>query len=1722
MSYSKELQDIFGLPPLRDSEACVVDEVPNLVQLLLSPKNVENLETIFKEIMKVSTFIGIESMTLIKPFEKQICECATENLIKNIDSTLFIAKIYADDIPAFLKLKISHVLPFALGHSESLNLTQAVSIQLGTDAKDLCIKNIQHILVGGLLEMNQEKFQTIKDNLDVILATSNTFNQQLMLNMTKVTLLLAMELGYESKRPQVEKALAKVIQLTGAGQYESLADYLYDFFIGILDISRIFILEKRRGKNDVTHPQTLNALNHIATLLGPDIESYAVQLITVIQMLGNIPGLQKNASILWVTLIGGLNKDSISIYLPTIVEGLLRVFQYLDTETKNTVVFALHGILFEESILTLPLLLRLPEIPKFEELKHIKTSIDKRIIEFYEDTIIYIETLLESLFTEEFATILPILTRLQHFLKYGNYETIKKLKENYQLFSLLLKLSKDITVRDEIKMVAAKCLGLLGATDPSRLVIIENTSGFIFLGDFGNQKDARNFICNIIQTRLVPSFMASTSVKVHQKLYFTMQELLFQAGFRDLLQDDLEINREILDSWHQFPVKLQNMLHPLLSTTFQSRWDIAIPEYPIYPKVGFSQWLKKWYHRLVEDSNGITRDIFSACIPAVYSERDEIVFHLIPYIILHHIINGNSNTISNISMELVKVLEINSTENNLDEKLRQRSLQAVVHITAYCRKWIQQKQKKSDIDPGFYVKKVNHFLGFMSDKLMSMASYQSKAYAQALMHEEAYIRSIPKSEKPKINENLWKIYAQMNDAENIDAAFSSFDIPLSEEMGIMLNESEGRWELAARKHLDRLVESKLGPQYYGEYFKCLRNEGAYDTMRIRAIELGDKYPESTAQTNALVAEASMKLSQWDALGKLLERPIAETFESLLALIYSSIHSKSYTNSFFYINKARLNLIGEHSALATSSYRSSYHYILNLQILQEVEDCLIAFEKTSMRDPSKPGYKPIEELRNSWNSQSMLLAQDYPTRKQVITSRIRVMDSVREEKMPNSISKMVKADIGNMWLLLAKTAREAGDTSTAFDAVQNAESLKLQYTCIEKAKLYWETQKRDRAIAILKGMSNPLKERNLLLVKYQEEALVQNINFKDAYKIIATEYPKWEEGLFALCAFYERQLPILKKTAPLKNYVYSLVVVIRSYIRALSAGSQMFNQTMPRMLTLWSEFTEYCLMDLKDYPTLTTVEYQDIKSTCELAADKLSKDIHAIKPYQLALVLPRLISRLANDKGIITAPFIAMIKKVFLAYPRMAVWPLLAALESPSDMLKSQCRDILDDVQKDKEARAKTGENYKKIINDAKIFNRVLQGISNIHPRAFVNRATILTQHPGIKLFRDLDLYIPQELALVARLPEPEEEGHDYNPFPRNLPKIQGIYPRVIMMQSLQKPKKIELIGTDGKRYCFLCKTSDDLRKDARVMEFCYMINNFLRKDPEARDRSLYIRTYAVIPLGHEWGLLQWIDNLETLKLITAREYEKHGIDYQSRAEKAKEIMDPVDKPTIPLSSKKKINRFIKEILPSFPCHLNNWFLDCFPEPSLWLAARTRYTNTLAVMSIVGYVLGLGDRHAENILFDRLSGDCIHVDLNMLFDKGSDLPVPEVVPFRLTQSLVDALGVLGYKGKFEKSCRVTLRVLQENKESLLSVFETFVHDPVSYKKRVPHANGNNKNDAKYIINSMAEKISGDALFKANLPTEEDNEKPKDQVARLIHEATKTENLANMYFGWAPFI
>merc|ERR1712196_294674 len=92
-------------------------------------------------------------------------------------------------------------------------------------------------------------------------------------------------------------------------------------------------------------------------------------------------------------------------------------------------------------------------------------------------------------------------------------------------------------------------------------------------------------------------------------------------------------------------------------------------------------------------------------------------------------------------------------------------------------------------------------------------------------------------------------------------------------------------------------------------------------------------------------------------------------------------------------------------------------------------------------------------------------------------------------------------------------------------------------------------------------------------------------------------------------------------------------------------------------------------------------------------------------------------------------------------------------------------------------------------------------------------------------------------------------------------------------------------------------------------------------------------------------------------------------------------------------------------LKPYPPVLYWWFVQKFHDPHAWYEARNRFALSTAAWSAVGHVIGLGDRHSENILVDTTNGECVHVDFDCLFDKGLNLPKPEVVPFRLTTNMI---------------------------------------------------------------------------------------------------------------------
>ena len=222
-------------------------------------------------------------------------------------------------------------------------------------------------------------------------------------------------------------------------------------------------------------------------------------------------------------------------------------------------------------------------------------------------------------------------------------------------------------------------------------------------------------------------------------------------------------------------------------------------------------------------------------------------------------------------------------------------------------------------------------------------------------------------------------------------------------------------------------------------------------------------------------------------------------------------------------------------------------------------------------------------------------------------------------------------------------------------------------------------------------------------------------------------------------------------------------------------------------------------------------------------------------------------------------------------------------------------------------------------------------------------------------------------------------------------------------------------------------------------------------------------------------------------------------------------------------------RVFREICRQVHPVFRYFFLERFEDASTWLLNRTAYIQSLATNSILGYVVGLGDRHLQNILVDKHSCEIVHIDLNLIFDQAKKLRVPERVPFRLTRDLVDGMGPFGVEGMFRKSCEYTLEVLRDNSDTFLTLLEVFRHDPLcrwtisdataeKLKKRgkeiaVAPLCDTGTTEADRVNLEVRDKLSGlvngSALSVVG------------QVNYLIQQASDELNLASIYSGWEPW-
>ncbi|KAL1494336.1 hypothetical protein ABEB36_009951 [Hypothenemus hampei] len=379
-----------------------------------------------------------------------------------------------------------------------------------------------------------------------------------------------------------------------------------------------------------------------------------------------------------------------------------------------------------------------------------------------------------------------------------------------------------------------------------------------------------------------------------------------------------------------------------------------------------------------------------------------------------------------------------------------------------------------------------------------------------------------------------------------------------------------------------------------------------------------------------------------------------------------------------------------------------------------------------------------------------------------------------------------------------------------------------------------------------------------------------------------------------------------------------------------------------------------------------------------------------------------------------------------------------------------------------------------------------------------------------------------------------------------------------VITSKQRPRKLIIRGSNGKDYMFLLKGHEDLRQDERVMQLFGLVNTLLQKDPDTFRRNLTIQRYVVIPLSTKSGLIGWVPHCDTLHTLIRdyRDKKKILLNIEHR------IMLRMAPDYDHLTVMQKVEVFEHALEHTHGDDLARLLWLKSPSSEVWFERRTNYTRSLAVMSMVGYILGLGDRHPSNLMLDRLSGKILHIDFGDCFEVAMDREkFPEKIPFRLTRMLINAMEVTGIEGTYRSTCESVMSVLRGNKDSLMAVLEAFVYDPLlnwrlietTYRNRsntgdmgsdntmtsqdndlpleslsmihrrsllAELSNENSQTEtvskkAVTIINRVKDKLTGKDFHNEERLT------IQKQVDLLIQQATSNENLCQCYIGWCPF-
>ena len=288
------------------------------------------------------------------------------------------------------------------------------------------------------------------------------------------------------------------------------------------------------------------------------------------------------------------------------------------------------------------------------------------------------------------------------------------------------------------------------------------------------------------------------------------------------------------------------------------------------------------------------------------------------------------------------------------------------------------------------------------------------------------------------------------------------------------------------------------------------------------------------------------------------------------------------------------------------------------------------------------------------------------------------------------------------------------------------------------------------------------------------------------------------------------------------------------------------------------------------------------------------------------------------------------------------------------------------------------------------------------------RKTLLRQAEWISILSKISGEIKESNESIARrtdrvkhfLADPKNELVTIDP-PLPLPldpsvEIIGVAPEdTIVFKSSLHPIKVAFKTTSGRKYPVLFKTGDDLRQDQLVIQIITLMDNLLQKE----NLDLKLSPYKILATSTTAGLSQFVPSMSF-----------QGISSKFRANPAL--------------------AYLKQNNPDSqgPLGLRKETLDTF-------------VKSCAGYCVITYILGVGDRHLDNLLLAP-DGHFFHADFGYIL--GRD-PKPFAPAMKLSKEMVDCMGGSSseHYRQFKQYCFLAYSALRKNSNLILNLFSLMV-------------------------------------------------------------------------------